>query len=402
MIHSILRSMNRPSTLIYSSLIGAALLFASMSLAAETPKAVDSKSEEAKTVEARSIMSPLFSSLTRVMPLSMSYDEFSSPKNQEKIKADLKIMSDSSAALIEHAKKMHSSYAFIAESMARDTRDILSWYEKGSFQESKYLLHQLSENCISCHAKLKDPGHAPPMENFFKDVNIAQLSPAEKARLQVALRQFDEALTTWETLIETWPRPGELIAMDALNEYLKVAIRVKWDAKRPLKTLDKLAARTQLPRFMTKDIHSWRASLVKLGPELDKKSNGVKRGSSIIRAAQKRMEYPLDRSGLVDFIVASALLNRELSSTKLTPNEESEALYMLGITETLIGRSAWLTQTDYFMEAAIRISPKSKFAAMAYDALEHHILLEYSGSGGIHVPDDIQRNLETLRKMVQK
>lgn len=75
---------------------------------------------------------------------------------------------------------------------------------------------------------------------------------------------------------------------------------------------------------------------------------------------------------------------------------------MLGITESLIGRSTWLSQTDYYYEASIRSAPKSKIAAKAMDALEQQVLMEYSGSGGTNIPDDIQANLDELRGLIRK
>lgn len=354
------------------------------------------------TAKTRSIMDQIFASLTTVLPISMDRDEYANPANRDKILAELKKMNDSTKSLVDHTKKFEGSYGFIAKSMARDIRDTYNWYKKGSHSESRYLLHQVSENCVSCHLKLPDPGHAPKMDQFFKEATIAKLPPPERARLQVALRQFDEALKTWEGMFTTHGKPGELFAMDALSEYLKVAIRVKSEPKRAEKTLTALNKRADLPRFMQREVKAWITSLIKLGPEVTKTGNELNRAAKIIQTARLSMDYPLDRTGLVDFIVASSLLNRTLNNEKISKEDQSQAYYLLGLTETLIGRSTWLTQTDYYFEAAARIAPKSKYARLAFDALEQQILLEYSGSGGINIPDDIRANLEELRALVAK
>ena len=114
------------------------------------------------------------------------------------------------------------------------------------------------------------------------------------------------------------------------------------------------------------------------------------------------MDYPLDRTGLVDYIAASALLNRFMTNKAIKAEQTSEAYYLLGVTEALIGRSTWLTQTDYYFEAAVRASPKSVSANKAFDALEQQILMEYSGSGGTNIPEDIQANLDELRGLVKR
>lgn len=354
------------------------------------------------TAKTRSIMDQIFVSLTTVLPMSMDRNEYSSPANRDKISGELKKMNESTSALVEHTKKFEGSYGFVAKSMSRDIRDTYNWYQKGSYSESRYLLQQVSENCVSCHMKLPDPGHAPKMDQFFKETSIAKLAPPERARLQVALRQFDDALKTWEDMFASHRKPNELFAMDALTEYLKVAIRVKSDPARAEKTLTALTKRTDLLRFMQREVKSWKNSLVKLGPEVKKQGKELSRAAKIVQTARLNMDYPLDRTGLVDFIVASSLLNRTLNEGKPSKDDQSHAYYLLGLTETLIGRNTWLTQTDFYFEAAIRTAPKSKYAQLAFDALEQQLLLEYSGSGGINIPDDIRANLEELRALVSK
>jgi tetratricopeptide (TPR) repeat protein len=312
-------------------------------------------------------------------------------------------MRDGSDGLVDHTKKFEGSYGFIAKSMARDIKDIYKWYDKGATAESRYLLHQVSENCVSCHMKLPDQGQAPRMDQFFKNVAITKLSAPEKARLQVALRQFDEALATWEDMFKSWPKPSELFAIDALPEYLKVAIRVKGDAKRASAALDQLTKRGDLPKFMEREASAWKTSLQRLRPEIQRKGQELERANRIIQTAKRTMEYPMDRTGLVDYIVASSLLNQYLSQNKLVKADKTaEAYYLLGITESLIGRSTWLTQTDYYYEAAVRTAPKSKIASKAFDALEQQLLMEYSGSGGTHIPEDVQANLDELRGLLTR
>jgi hypothetical protein len=350
----------------------------------------------------RSIMAQIFSSLTNVLPLSMSNKEFSDPKNRDRILADLRNMRDGTNALVEHTKKLEGSYGFIAKSMSRDIKDIYTWYDKGALAESRYLLQQVSENCVSCHMKLPDPGHAPRMDHFFKDVSVNKLSPPEKARLQVALRQFDDALGTWEDMFKTWPKPNELFAMDTLPEYLKVVIRVKKDPKRAIMALEGLGKRTDIPTFMAREVASWKSSLKKLAPEVTKNEQELARANKIVQNARMSMEYPMDRTALVDFIVASGLLNSYMQNKKISAENTAQAYYLLGITESLIGRSTWLTQTDYYLEASVRANPKSKTALRALDALEQQILMEYSGSGGTNIPDDVQSNLDDLRNLVKR
>lgn len=359
----------------------------------------DTAKTDADIAKTRSIMAQIFSSLTTVLPLSFDRAEYSSAANREKILNELKKLNDSTKTLVSHIQAFDGSYGFIAKSMSHDLRDVYNWYQKGSYSESAYLLQQVTENCSSCHMKLPDPGHAPKLEQFFNDVNVAKFSPPERARLQVALRQFDAAIKTWEDLFSTSKKPAELLVMDAITEYLKVMIRVKSDPDRALKTVTALSQRKELPKFLVRETAAWKKSLGKLKSELTQKGSEIKRAEKILKTAQRSMDYPMDRTGLVDYIVASSLLNRRINDGKTTSSEKAEAYYYLGVTEALIGRNAWITQVDYYYEAAVRAAPKSKYAALAYEALEQQVMMEYSGSSGLDVPDDIRANLEELRAL---
>ena len=153
---------------------------------------------------------------------------------------------------------------------------------------------------------------------------------------------------------------------------------------------------------LSREINAWKLSLTKLNGEIEKSGNELTRANKIIQNARRTMDYPLDRTGLVDYIAASALLNRFMTNKAIKAEQTSEAYYLLGVTEALIGRSTWLTQTDYYFEAAVRASPKSVSANKAFDALEQQILMEYSGSGGTNIPEDIQANLDELRGLVKR
>jgi hypothetical protein len=153
---------------------------------------------------------------------------------------------------------------------------------------------------------------------------------------------------------------------------------------------------------MTREVTAWKSSLQRLNGDMAKSGNELARAEKIVNNARRAMQYPMDRTGMVDYIVASGLLNRFLQDKAIKADKTSEAYYLLGITESLIGRSTWLTQTDYYLEASVRAAPKTKSALKSFEALEQQILMEYSGSGGTNIPDDVLANLEELRGLVKR
>ena len=76
--------------------------------------------------------------------------------------------------------------------------------------------------------------------------------------------------------------------------------------------------------------------------------------------------------------------------------------YLLGVTEAYISHSAWISETEYFLETTIRQNPRSPFARKAFSFLEDYTLMTYSGTSGLNLPEDVREHLEELRTLVGK
>jgi hypothetical protein len=121
---------------------------------------------------------------------------------------------------------------------------------------------------------------------------------------------------------------------------------------------------------------------------------------ALIREGQQRNRFPADRLGLVHFVVASSLLHRYVDTSPFTGPPLAEAYYLLGVTEAHISRSLWISETEFFLETAIHLAPRSGQARKAYTFLEEYILAGYTGSSGLHLPADIRAHLAELRRLV--
>jgi hypothetical protein len=386
------------------SLLVSGLLLGPVILSLEAP-ALPVSSDQTK---AR--MDKIFAALIQVLPRSLNGAEYEKVANRDAIQAQLKVLADEANGLEAHAAGGDKTFSFLASSLARDARDIQRWYTRGSYGESRYLLHNFTENCVACHSRLPANKTFPAAESFFKDVKIANLPLVERAQLQMATRQFDAALQTFEELFASASsRVSEIIMMDGFLDYLKVSIRVKQDLARPVPVLEKMLKRPDLPQFAATQIRQWVDSLKKLSKRKDKPGAELVAARKIIGDAQRSSEFRMDRGKMVDYIYASKLLNEFIqrkdgaaSNAAGKPQPEmAEAYYLLGVTEAMTGRSYWLSQTEFYLETAVRYAPRSKYAEKAYALLEEQVMVEFSGSGGTNIPDDMQKTLDDLRKLMK-
>lgn len=369
--------------------------------------------------QTRARMDQIFGALVTVLPLSLNGAEYEKPANRELVLGKLKELSEQSQNLQSHASGNDRMFAFVAGSLAKDARDIYRWYGRGSYGESRYLLHNLTENCIACHSRLPESKAFPAAEAFFKDVKVANLPLMERAQLQMATRQFDAALQTYEELFKSsGGRTSEIIMMDGFVDYLKLCVRVKRDVVRPVAVLEGMLKRPDLPKFASLQLEQWIASLRRLAKRRDNPGTELPAARKLMVEAQRASEFPMDRGRLVDFIYASRLLNSYVqkkdpgtageknglpsATLQVQRPDLSEAYYLLGVTESIIGRSYWLSQTEFYLETAVRSAPHSKYAEKAYAFLEEQVVVEFSGSSGTNVPEDMQKTLDDLRKLMKR
>jgi len=104
----------------------------------------------------------------------------------------------------------------------------------------------------------------------------------------------------------------------------------------------------------------------------------------------------------VPFIAASGVLHRYVSGQTEPSPAVGEAYYLLGVIEADVGRSFWTSETEHYLETAIRIGPDEPYAEDAFTLLEEFVVAGHSGSGGSHVPPSVARHLAELRELIDR
>lgn len=361
-----------------------------------------SQAPEASSEATRATMRQIVDSLTFVLPLSLSDEPFADPAQHRAILDALDTLAKKGADLERHVEKRDLGFAFLSRSLARDMREIRDRYEAGHVAEARFLLLEVSDHCAACHSRLPDDREHPIGRRLIDDPRVAALDLDERVELEVATRQFDRALTSYETLFADpdFP-PSELDLHGHIDGYLEVVVRVQNDPGRALRTFRALGERKDLPVALRENLGAWIASLRMLegrppaGPPLSD-------ARELIAQAQDPSRYPDDRSALVNYLFASGLLNRFTTVPGVASSDLGEACYLLGVIESRIGRSFWLSQTEFYLEQAILLAPERAFAKDAYELLEEFLVSGYTGSEGNDVPPEVRARLDELKQRIRR
>jgi hypothetical protein len=365
-----------------------------LSLLAFKPKSGDKSYEDL-----RPHMRAVYQSLMNIFPFAVSRDALLDKKNEKLIQDNLKLIADHSQRIDAVVSKDEKGHAFFSQQLQRNAALASKRFAGGHPEQAQFYIEEMYDTCLSCHTSRGATADSAFTMDFPKDIKPESLGPLGKARFLALSRQFEKAMEEYERLFSS----GELSLEDLLHydpfvDYMLLSLRVKDDRARVLKTFSQLKLEAY-PVMIRHDIEAWTEALKKLKPKAPKQSE-LDYAKQLIKIAQSVSEYPRDRSGLVYFIYASRTLRAYLEKSDITKPVRAESYYELGVCELGIGVPYLPTESGMYFEESIRLAPKARFAKKAFALYEEGLLFGYSGSSGIHLPEEEKAKLDELRKLV--
>jgi tetratricopeptide (TPR) repeat protein len=345
-------------------------------------------------------MVEIVQALRVVVPLSLNGARFSDPANRTVVDAALDSLADNANRLGAHGASRDLGFAHLSERLARNSVDIRERFAEGRTDEARFLLQHLTETCVACHSRLPDDRKHALGTQLTEQSTIASLPREERVQFEFATRQFDRALATYEALFSDPDTSiAELDLSGELENYLELCLRVQGDPGRAIANLERLASRPDLPSRSQSHVVAWIEALRSLGDARD--GGAIERARELVKPVLEDSRVS-GNSELVRLIAASGLLHRYVVATDDPPERVGEAYYLLGVIDSRIGRSFWASQTEFFLETAIRMGPTQRYAGAAFALLEEFLVSGYTGSSGTHVPPDVVQRLEELDELMKR
>jgi hypothetical protein len=370
---------------------------------------------EESNPETKTLMTEIVQALRVVVPLSLNGARFSDPANRAAVDDALDSLAGNAKRLGAHGSGRELGFAYLSDSLARDSLDIRKRFAEGRIDEARFLLRHLTDTCVACHSRLPDDHKHALGKYLTEEQAISALPREERVQFEVATRQFDRALATYEALfLDRNTSIAELDLSGDLENYLELCLRVQRDPDRAISTLEGLASRKDLSNRLQPHVKTWIEALRSLEDEPD--GDAIEQARELVKPVFEDSRVS-EKSEIVRLIAASGLLHRYVVSTaggrkRASPGRRSrprdpperggEAYYLLGVIESRIGRSFWASQTEFFLETAIRMGPKERYADDAFALLEEFLVSGYTGSSGTNVPPDIVERLEELDELMKR
>lgn len=270
---------------------------------------------------------------------------------------------------------------------------------------TKYQIERVINLCVNCHTQL--PASAFPPVKRKKILKAASGSNFEKEiQLAYLLRDYSSALATLEEKIKTELKSGKTYSyIEAyLIELVKVQLTYNNDLSGLQKTLNKLKSNTknkELDRFVAssdKRIKEWMGHSKELESE-EQINHFIK--INLLPSERELIEqtYLINGENLVNFAIINGKLTNFILNNR-DSSKVSEYLYWKGLLENQSDTYSFHSFGDSFLRECIERSPKSKTGQKCFRAYKYSIELGFTGSAGIHIPEDIQKMLANLEQRV--
>lgn len=358
------------------------------------------RGEQAEPRDARKTMDQIFDALAYLLPVSLDEERFTSPAERPRIAERLALLSSSAAELAEHAGQRELAFRLLSGSLRADTREIERRFTQQRYVEAQFFIQQLTENCVACHSRQPSVTDFPLGVQLLRAVDSEHMAPGERARLLVAVRQFEAALRTWEELLADPGRSPAELDLDGIPlDYLTVAIRVQGDPARALPVIATFSQRPDVPRYLAHHAAIWVSSLQDLASRPAPEPS-LASARALLERGEQSTSSAAGREGLVYDLAASGLLNRFVADGDRPAEDLSQAYYLLGVIQARSGRASWVPETEHYLEASIRLAPATESAELAYLLLEEYTVLGYGGTSGVHLPPEVEHKLTELRGLL--
>ncbi len=264
--------------------------------------------------------------------------------------------------------------------------------QSGHLEFSRSVFKNSMAQCVQCHTRLEvGPALAQPL--FLS--NLDKIAIVERVQFLIASRYFDDAMNEINAAVAK----GESLSIVAWQKLVQMGliinVRFRRDIKQSQQFIATLEQNKHLPFFIKRHLPYWQQSVKEWNRNPSPTTN-LKTAQKIIDRAESAQKSSRSDGGTVDYLRAGSLLHQFLAKTQM-PSAKSEALYQLGLIYENIGEvGAWSLNEDYY-ELCIRTQPHSEIAKKCFARYQESTLAGFSGTGGLFIPDEIQKKMNELR-----
>jgi hypothetical protein len=302
------------------------------------------------------------------------------------------------AHAMAESKALDPALKILAMNLDRDLEHGAAMWKQGHHAYGRTVLLQSTALCMACHTRKA----APELSASEEPVRGADLSI--QATYFSAVRDFDKALGVIRLGIadDTYRLTRSTEWERFIRQGLQIAVRSKQSPDEGLKLLEQVLATRELPVLFRKDVESWMAQLKKWEQESARvaltEEGAWAEALRLHDQMESKRKFPADRSAEIEALRLSSILHGFLERYPAT-SRLADALYLQGVAYEALRPAALWNVSESFWAACIRTSPHTGIARQCYQSLEDSVLLGWTGSAGVILPDAVRLRLKGFSEL---
>ncbi|MEM7542256.1 MAG: hypothetical protein AAF384_11840 [Pseudomonadota bacterium] len=325
-------------------------------------------------------MRDVFDALAYLLPLSAQYSADIDDEDRDLIDSHLHILQSASEDLVNHARGHERDFELHAKSFDLMVEHTAHAFKRGWPQHAHYSMLQLTEHCVSCHSRYPARSEDSFGQRLMARMKVDEIPAWPRARLYVATRQFDAALSDMEkNLMAPWTGAVDADLQGSLVDYLRISLSVYESLTRPREFLIEYRKR-DLPYFLDNRIEHWLGAL-------DRNEVLFTTGLDDLNLAQQLFEEATTSTlvpgswlrAVEDFLAARIFRDYLRKHKDAAPAVQAKIYYQLAIITLRTAQpDPTVPEMEMQLVACIEAEPRGPYARRAFALLQ-----EYG-----YVPDD--------------
>jgi hypothetical protein len=284
-------------------------------------------------------------------------------------------------------------------------KELYQVFSAGRKDYARRMLYATLDGCSSCHTQVKQDPH---LRWDFKEDEIKGTS-FEKAEFLFAVRHYDDALKNYDKIIQGFKAgKGDTFQLEqALRKKLVVYLRTRQDPVKAASVFeeDLKKNKTKWPKFVRDEMQGWIDALKKI-PLKDIPPLSALAPDNLESTAQLLLS-PLIKSSakskpgtVVPYLYVSGLIYYYLNNPS-QPEATPALLYWLGVCDRHLSQSYFFSLSEIYFKECIRRFATSPVARKCYLELESTVMESFTGSSGVNLPEETQKELEELKDLLE-
>lgn len=350
-------------------------------------------------------MNRAFMALTELIPFITEREKFMERKNDPVI---IGRITELQAAFksVKHETVLKEdlfapSYALINENISSS----LEAFKNGEKDYAHWRLKEITSHCLDCHTRMPI-SYASSFQNGDLAIDQSKFENAYNLGIaQLIVRRYADAKASFTRSIQEKLIKKEFkeIALP-FKQILLIETKILKSPENLNAFLSQYGKTKELPQDLLKLMSDWQKRISHWkGNRL--LTEGLKSDKEVETFIAEELE-PLKKKSFysggydVDLLIASGLLSNFLFENPAS-KKAPEISFWLGWAEKYLKRENYFGSGDLFLKQCIKRYPTHPIAKNCLAEYKESVEFEFSGSSGMNIPSDIQKELKDLGKLIK-